>query len=352
MNTAPDPRRTRAGRPQRNSYTDLLKPGESWDDLTDAAARRKIKNRLAQRAYRRNLRHRTKEVELLKSQIEELQQSAATKNNNKNITYTPNSPSSTDCGTSVYGTTSQAGTPPGFDRASSLPVSMTDRDWMGCSYLNTAQLEQQQHETLTVCLDWTTRLDHGIDGDDEVKADSASASTPTSTCASTIPSPLPRSSLGPIPPDCHVIQWQQPLDPTADAFLGSSVGDGVTMNYMPLSPSLPASSSTQTCITRVVEGSMRRSVSGATQPSCPDARSVDNCVCARLQTLFVPDASEPIIHLAIAHGNIDTLKLLLQDSHVPVNVRDKAGYTPLQRAVIIGRTEMVALLIKHGADPS
>lgn len=58
MTTSPDPNpvtapaRSRAGRPQSNSYTDLMKPGESLGDQTDATERRKIKNRLAQRAYR------------------------------------------------------------------------------------------------------------------------------------------------------------------------------------------------------------------------------------------------------------------------------------------------------------
>lgn len=42
-----------SGRPKNNTYTDLMKPGESWDDLDDAAERRKIQNRLAQRAYRK-----------------------------------------------------------------------------------------------------------------------------------------------------------------------------------------------------------------------------------------------------------------------------------------------------------
>jgi len=35
---------------------------------------------------------------------------------------------------------------------------------------------------------------------------------------------------------------------------------------------------------------------------------------------------------------------------MPIDVRDAAGYTPLQRAVFAGRTELVELLLEYGAD--
>jgi hypothetical protein len=41
-----------AGREQTVSYADLMKPDEDWRTLPNAADRRKIQNRLAQRAYR------------------------------------------------------------------------------------------------------------------------------------------------------------------------------------------------------------------------------------------------------------------------------------------------------------
>ncbi|KXJ91353.1 hypothetical protein Micbo1qcDRAFT_175570 [Microdochium bolleyi] len=63
----------RGARPLATSYADLMKPDEDWRNLADASERRKIQNRLAQRAYRRNMRDRTREVEKLKKQLEYLQ---------------------------------------------------------------------------------------------------------------------------------------------------------------------------------------------------------------------------------------------------------------------------------------
>ena len=56
-----------------------------------------------------------------------------------------------------------------------------------------------------------------------------------------------------------------------------------------------------------------------------------------------------LIHLAVAAGNANTLRLLLQDLTLPLNKRDHAGYTPLQRAVMSGRTDLVTVLLEHGA---
>lgn len=50
-------------------------PEEDWRELETTSERRKIQNRLAQRAYRRNLRNRTKEVEKLQKQLMVLQES-------------------------------------------------------------------------------------------------------------------------------------------------------------------------------------------------------------------------------------------------------------------------------------
>ena len=64
----------------------------------------------------------------------------------------------------------------------------------------------------------------------------------------------------------------------------------------------------------------------------------------------LPNAREPLVYHALASGNLETLRYLLAECHVSSNVRDSAGYTPLQRAVMAGRTDMVALLLNAGAN--
>lgn len=64
----------------------------------------------------------------------------------------------------------------------------------------------------------------------------------------------------------------------------------------------------------------------------------------------LPDSNAPILHLAVAGGHIDTLRIILKQCNVSVNIRDSAGYTPLQRAIIHGHTDIVELLLQHGAE--
>ncbi|KAK7960614.1 hypothetical protein PG996_011259 [Apiospora saccharicola] len=56
-----------------------------------------------------------------------------------------------------------------------------------------------------------------------------------------------------------------------------------------------------------------------------------------------------LLHLAVAGGHVDTLRLLLQRLHPEaLNARDDRGHTALECAVMEGRTDLVALLLEHG----
>jgi hypothetical protein len=61
--------------------------------------------------------------------------------------------------------------------------------------------------------------------------------------------------------------------------------------------------------------------------------------------------SASLLHMAVAGNHIDTIKVLLQDDRVIIDEKDSEGYTPLQRAVMHGKTEIVKLLLEHSELP-
>lgn len=73
--------------------------------------------------------------------------------------------------------------------------------------------------------------------------------------------------------------------------------------------------------------------------------------CGQVQALAPrPAPDTPLLHLAISSGNCETMKMLLVDDDIFIDERDTAGFTALQRAVLLGKSDMVALLLKHGAS--
>ena len=61
-----------------------------------------------------------------------------------------------------------------------------------------------------------------------------------------------------------------------------------------------------------------------------------------------PESNASLLHFAVAGGNIETLRLLLKYKPHLIGVRDADGYTPIQRAIMVRRTDMVALFLEHG----
>ena len=60
---------------------------------------------------------------------------------------------------------------------------------------------------------------------------------------------------------------------------------------------------------------------------------------------------------ASEHGYVETVKYLLENTDIDINHINNLGWTALLEAIILGtgsseHTEVVALLLKHGADPN
>ncbi|KAK4153967.1 hypothetical protein C8A00DRAFT_33299 [Chaetomidium leptoderma] len=121
-------RPTQSGREQTVSYADLMKPDEDWRNLPNAADRRKIQNRLAQRAYRRSLKERNEEIKRLKKQVEKLEETQA-----QGELATPpgeREPDANDAGPS--GSLASSGTTTNHETVHSATASViSESDWMG-----------------------------------------------------------------------------------------------------------------------------------------------------------------------------------------------------------------------------
>lgn len=63
----------------------------------------------------------------------------------------------------------------------------------------------------------------------------------------------------------------------------------------------------------------------------------------------IPDADASLLHLAVAGGNIETVKLILKESPHLAKTQDRMGYIPAQLAAIAGHTQILALFLQPDA---
>ncbi|KAI1841847.1 hypothetical protein JX265_010843 [Neoarthrinium moseri] len=362
---------TKCGRPPNSAYIKLMKQGEDWRNVADAAERRKLQNRLAQRAYRRSLRDKSKEVEALRRQLSKLQDNG---------------------GRQTAGVCKRSSSSSGKLKAQSRSPELSASSPNNCSSsissvsprpLSPGKIGQYpQHGSSSESPDLDDM--NMVDDVNFLWFDTTGTSSGSESCSATHlssvnsePSDVSEDEsslmsgydvLG-ISSDATLLEQQNsgsipPMFPMEFNFEGGDAYHTFFKDenvYHPVFCQEVVSDPSHLGLDNIMGGDGLNRVSPSLPPE-PDFASLwhglpeetpASSAIYRFETKSttnsprrVPGADASLLHLAVAGGNIETVRLILKQSPSMMQIQDKQGYTPIQLAAVSGQTEILALLLQ------
>ncbi|RDW58846.1 hypothetical protein BP6252_13322 [Coleophoma cylindrospora] len=364
-------------------YTDLMKPDEDWRELGDPSERRKIQNRIAQRAYRRNMRERATKIEELKKQITMYEELRSHNTQAEDSTYQQSNSSSTlpphEREAGGWCPPQQAPPPvapseeqynvsfssdPQFSRVQQVcpaPVETNSpRPVMQQRMEYWASINSQETVTEPLTSAASLPMEGGIKSDSILPLSSADFPAMTYEDLVQHMAELVNKNRqseeeyhASFPTDSQFSRVQQQACPAPIEAVEANSPRPATRQRM---ESWPLTNSQRT-IAKPPTPTPSLPVEDKAKPdSIPPLSSadlattmyedfdMDDMVCKTQQSIS-------LLHMAVAGNHIETIRVLLQDERVTIDDKDSDGFTALQQAVMLGRSEIVKLLLEFGADP-
>ncbi|KAK7911862.1 hypothetical protein PG985_014343 [Apiospora marii] len=343
----------KCGRPPNSAYINLMKPDEDWRTMEDVTERRKIQNRLAQRAYRRNLRDKNMEVQKLKKQLMKFQKASggdSTSPGSSRSSSNYYSPSPPPSHASSNGSSDNSNTmeKPEDDMDNQMQPFASPRHSESGSSNNTVDIDMESVPPAS-----SSWMDKYFSMDIHEPLDLGPALLPRFDIPTGTEFPSFETGIANGTPSKSITYPSQYRTPLSEP-LGKQSGCQITPATRVQSVE-PAASPYFPQIELPVDFSHHHHIHGAedralTPPSpFQQPATMQNSAMNQKQEI-VPDANASLLHLAVAGGNLETVRLIVKHKQSMMYERDSKGYTPIQLAILAGLTDIVAIFLENGGS--